>query len=411
MNYIGFTPHPKQREIIDGILNSEAKYHILSIGRQFGKSITAENLVLYWAINSAPCKCLWVSPVYSQTTKVQKEIMSAISESGIVKSCNYSDNYISLTNGSEIIFRSAEKYDNIRGLTCDYGVLDECSFMKEDAWKQAIQPVFIVRGKKVLLISTPKGKNFFYGLFQRGLSTEYPNYKSYTGSSYDSPYIAKDEIEDARKTLPPDIFAQEYEAKFIDSGGEVFKLRPDNYIHTWKRPVGQVYCGIDLAKQDDYTVATFMDSEGDVIHIYRQNQTPWIQMVEEIIREVKRLNAIVLVEVNSIGDVIYEQLKARWTNTHPFVTSSKTKQEIIEGLILDFSEGNLRIPSQELYPELTQELSVFTYTYSPQTRSIKYGHPSGFHDDLVMSLALTLYCKKTRSLKGKYTVMSGNKFR
>lgn len=409
MNYVGFTPYPKQREIIDGILNSDAKYHILSIGRQFGKSLTAENLVLYWAINSPGCKILWVSPVYSQSSKVQKEIMEAISESGIVKSCNFSDNFINLKNGSEIIFRSAEKYDNIRGLTCDYGVLDECSFMKEDAWKQAIQPVFIVRGKKVLLISTPKGKNFFYDLFQRGLSPEFPNYKSYTGSSYDSPYIAKEEIEDARKTLAPEIFAQEYEAKFIDSGGEVFKDLDKNVFHQWPNPKGQIYCGIDLAKQDDYTVATFMDSQGDVVHVYRQNQLPWNTMVEEMLKEIRKRKAIVVVEVNSIGDVIFEQLKSKWSDTHPFVTSQKTKQEIVEGLILDFSESNVKIPSIDLFPPLFQELGVFTYTYSPQTRSLRYGHPPGFHDDTVVSLALANYCRKTQSAKGRYSVFTGNK--
>ena len=100
--------------------------------------------------------------------------MQAIGASGLVKNCNYSENYIALKNGSEIIFRSAEKYDNIRGMTVDYGILDEAAFMKEDAWKEAIRPVFMVRGKKVLFISTPKGKSWFYELFQLAKSPDYP---------------------------------------------------------------------------------------------------------------------------------------------------------------------------------------------------------------------------------------------
>ena len=87
---IGFTPHAKQREMIDGILGSKAKYHVACVGRQFGKSLMAMNLVLYWAINNGPCKILWISPVYSQTDKVQKELMQAIGGSGIVESCNLS---------------------------------------------------------------------------------------------------------------------------------------------------------------------------------------------------------------------------------------------------------------------------------------------------------------------------------
>ena len=186
--------------------------------------------------------------------------MHAIGASNIVKNCNYSDNYITLKNGSEILFRSAEKYDNIRGLTCDYGILDEAAFMKQDAWQEAIRPVFMVKGKKVLFISTPKGKNWFHGLFQLAKSTDYPQYTSYTGSSYDTPYINASEIEDAKRTLPPNVFQQEYLAKFIDSGGEVFSGLDAIQFSAYTKPVGKVYCGIDLGRANDYTVATFMDS-------------------------------------------------------------------------------------------------------------------------------------------------------
>jgi len=134
MVYEGFTPHPKQRELINGILTSKSKYHVASIGRQFGKSLMGINLALYWMINNGPSKILWISPTYSQTSKVHKELYSAIAESGLVKNNNFSANELELKNGSTIIFRSAERYDNIRGLTCDYGILDEAAFMKEDAW-------------------------------------------------------------------------------------------------------------------------------------------------------------------------------------------------------------------------------------------------------------------------------------
>jgi len=405
MKYTGFTPHTKQRAMVNEIISSAAKYHVACVGRQFGKSLMAINLSLYWMINNGPVKVLWVSPVYSQTTKVQKELMQAIGGSGIVKNCNYSDNYIRLKNGSEILFRSAEKYDNIRGLTVDYGILDEAAFMKEDAWKEAIKPVFLVKGKKVLFISTPKGKNWFHELFQLAKSTDYTNYKAYTGSSYDTPYIAIEEIEDAKKTLPPNVFQQEYLAKFIDSGGEVFSNLDKNTFTQYPRPNGKVYCGIDLGKQEDFTVATFQDSAGQVVDIYRANNKEWTAMVNDIMQLVRRYSATVMVEVNSIGDVIYEQIKNQWQDTHPFVTTSKSKNEMIEGLILDMNESTVRIPDGQLFPWLLSELEVFTYSYNPKTRSIKYGHPTGLHDDCVISLAIVNYNRKQNKTLGTYAVM------
>ncbi len=405
MIYQGFTPHPKQRDMVQQIISSAAKHHVACVGRQFGKSLMAINLALYWMINEGPCKVLWISPVYSQTTKVQKEIMQAIGGSGIVKQCNYSDNFITLKNGSEILFRSAEKYDNIRGLTVDYGILDEAAFMKADAWKEAIRPVFMVRGKKVLFVSTPKGKNWFYELFQLAKSPDHSNYTAYTGSSYDTPYIELTEIEDAKRTLPPNVFQQEYLAKFIDSGGEVFSNLDKNTFTHFPGPNGKVYCGIDLGKQEDFTVATFMDSAGHVVDIYRNNNKDWSDMVADILALIRKWSATVMVEVNSIGDVVYEMIKRQWQDTHPFVTTSKSKQEIIEGLILDMNEVTVTIPDATLFPWLMAELEVFTYDYNPKTRQIKYGHPSGFHDDCVISLGLANYNRKINKSIGQYAVM------
>ena len=405
MKFTGFTPHPKQRDMVQEILAAQAKYHVACVGRQFGKSLMAINLSLYWMINDGPVKVLWVSPVYSQTTKVQKELMQAIGASGIVKNCNYSDNYIRLKNGSEIIFRSAEKYDNIRGLTVDYGILDEAAFMKEDAWKEAIKPVFLVKGKKVLFISTPKGKNWFHELFQLAKSEDYDNYKAYTGSSYDTPYINTEEIEDAKRTLPPNVFQQEYLAKFIDSGGEVFSNLQSNIMTSWGPNNSKIYCGIDLGKQEDYTVATFMNAAGKVVDIYRANAQEWTTMTAEILKRIKQYNATTMIEVNSIGDVIYEQIKNQWQDTHPFITTSKSKNEIIEGLILDMNEDTIGIPGSHLFSPLLSELEVFTYEYNPKTRSIRYGHPSGLHDDCVMSLAIANYNRKQNKTMGTYAVM------
>ena len=402
---IGFTPHDSQREMINGILNNKAKYHVACVGRQYGKSLMAMNLVLYWAINDGPSKILWVSPVYSQTDKVQKELMQAIGGSGIVKSCNYSSNEIQLQNGSQILFRSAERYDNIRGLTMDYGVIDEAAFCKDEAWTEAIRPVFMVRGKKVLFISTPKGKNFFYELFQLGQSADNPNYAAYTGTSYETPYIDNSEITDAKKTLPSAVFEQEYLAKFIDSGGDVFQNLDKNCFDAWSNPNGKVYCGIDLGKQEDYTVATFIDSQGKIVDIYRANAQEWTTMTQEIITRARKWNATLMVEVNSIGDVIFEQLKKQWSDTHPFVTTSKSKNEIIEGLILDMNNEVIHMPSRGLFPHLWDELTVFTYEYNPKTRSLRYGHPNGLHDDTVISLAISNYNRKQNKTLGTYAVM------
>lgn len=405
MKYIGFTPHQKQKDIITSIIDSDIKYHIVSVGRQFGKSLMGENICLYWAINEPRTKILWVSPIFAQSDKVHSEIESAIYNSGIIKSSNHSKNQIILNNGSEIYFKSAENYQTIRGYSFNYVIIDECAYIDENAWTQSIRPTMASKGKKALFLSTPKSKNWFYNLYQMGLSSEYPNYKSYKGSSYDSPYINKEEIEDAKKTIPENVFRQEYLAEFIEGGGEVFSNLNKITFDKFPSPNGKVYGGLDLGRQVDYSVLTLMDETGNVIDITRTNKRDWNEIVQMVSHKINKYQASVYVETNSVGDIFFDLINKNVKNIYPFQTTNQSKQEIIEGLILDINDGSIKIPSKELFPPLFEELSIFTYDYSPKTRSIKYGSPNGFHDDCVMSLALCNYSKKKNKSKGQYSYL------
>ena len=73
-----------------------------------------------------------------------------------------------------------------------------------------------------------------------------------------------------------------------------------------------------------------MDAKGQVVDIYRDNLQDWSKMVEQMLVRIRKWNATVAVEVNSIGDVIFEQIKKQYQNTHPFVTSNKSKNDIIK---------------------------------------------------------------------------------
>ena len=125
-------------------------------------------------------------------------------------------------------------------------------------------------------------------------------------------------------------------------------------------------------------------------------------MMSEILHRAKKYNARLMVETNSMGTVVMEQLKKQWQNTEGFTTTNKSKQEIIEGLILDFHEQAIGIPSFELFSWLQNELDVFVMSYSPKSRSVVYAAREPFHDDTVMSLAIANYNRKQGAMLGQY---------
>jgi PBSX family phage terminase large subunit len=400
----GFTPHIGQQRVIDTVINTDAKYITVVSPRQIGKSILLTNLILYYAINDKKDPIIGIiSPVYSQVRKLMDDLHNAIVGSGIVESSNFSNHEIKLKTGAKIIFRSSEREDSLRGNTFDYLFLDEAAYQTDDAWKNVILPTALVKGKKVVLFSTPRGtNNWFYEMYKMGLSSEYPNHESVKMLQGENPMIDPSEIESARKSLPDAVYRAEYLGEFIEGESQVFNNFKDCVYEGVKYPQGEVYCGIDLARQNDYTVCTFMDKAGTVIDILRINATSWGNIVKELLIKIRKYNAKVIVEVNSIGDVIFEQIKNQWPNTTTFYTTNETKKEIIETLIMAFNSKTIQIPDNK---ELISELELFEMTYSPQSRMVKYAARNGFHDDIVISLALANWMKTQNISAGNYVVV------
>lgn len=350
------------------------------------------NQVYYWGFNVNNSKIAWVSPIYKQCKKVFDEMCLAFAGTELIDT-NQSDLVIKLPNGSTIQFFSAERYDNIRGFTFDYLVCDEFAFIAEQAWTEVLRATVLVKGKKVLLISTPRGKNHFYNMFN--LDGVNPQYKSFRMTSYDG-LASKDEIDGAKETLPEWVFRQEYLAEFVSGGQDLFS---NVTINNEPELGGRYYFGIDLGRADDYTVLTILNQKGQEVYCNRWRHDTWANIVNTVISKLNEYKPYGYVEVNSIGDVVFEQLKANYKDIYPFVTTNKSKNDIIEALIVANQNKEFSIQDRDW---LRKEFEVFTYQYNHSSRSVKYSAPVGFHDDGVMSCALAYHALKNLKTSGQY---------
>jgi len=396
-----YKPHPKQLEIHKAI-QGEGKYFVVSIGRQFGKTLLGENQALKWAIENKNWKVGWVSPTYKQCKKVFKEVVRALGKCPFVVRINNSDLIIEFDTGSVILFYSAEAYDTIRGETFDGLICDEFAFFKPAAWDEVLKATVLVKGKKVLIMSTPKGKNQFYKVFN--LANDNPQYKSFFGTSYDNPFIDPEEIEDARRSLPEHIFKQEYLAEFLDDGSSVF--RNINECINQANKTNHLFAGIDLGRADDWTVLTIVNDQDEEVYSNRWRHMDWSAIINNIVAVLNKYKPKTLVEANGAQDAIFEQIRNAVnypkTSIKPFVTTSKSKQAIVEDLIVGFENKELSIIG---YDWQVSELQTFTYEYNLKTRAIKYSAPAGLHDDYVMSRAITRHAKKTMKKSGVYNII------
>ena len=408
-----FIPYPKQAEVLDSILNSTVKHHVLVSSRQIGKTLMAENLLLYYAINFPGSYNVLVSPIFAQSKKCFLDLAKAAGNNNpLIDSTNASELLMQFKNGSTIRMMSAESKQNLRGFTVSgILVIDEASFIPEELWTEILMPTTVIRGQKVLFISTPNGFNWFKDLYDYGQSDAYPDFKSYRITSLDNPYMNENVLAMAKLTLPDKAYLQEYLGQFVEGGGAVFEFGECAVVNSYQpgpKEKTTYFAGLDLAIANDFTVLTIFDDRGNVVDFFRENKTSWEQIIGRVAEKIKHWNAYTLVEKNSIGSVVYEQLKkiCGANLVGEFNTTQDSKQDIIEDLKKAFAEHAISIPTKQLNPQLHIELASFSYKMLPSGR-IQYQGGSGVPDDCVLSLAIAHYCYRSKRSKGTYAVYSG----
>ena len=404
-----FSPHPGQRKIIDNFADSPHKFGVVSTGRQFGKSLLAQNLLLYWLLKTSKQKGAWITPVYNQAKKVFNELTNAANE--IITKQNKADLTIEFVNGSTLQFLSTDNYNTIRGFSFNYLVLDECAFIREEAVNEAVLPTLSALGKKCLMISTPKGKNWFYNYYLKGLDGG-TDYISFRGISTDNPHIDQHFVNEQSKSLPDNIFRQEYLAEFTEAGNDVFTgVDLVCNISEWDAPTRnrRYYFGVDSGLTHDFSVLTILDESGRVAKIIRVNGIPLEEIGRTFTTELKRFSVVGgYIETNSIGRPMFELIKKEIRSAQEFVTTNETKNQGIRNLIYKIQQGELELPSDKLFPQLKQELNAYSYKVNANGL-ITFNAPNGFFDDCVMSLMLANEAREKLLLKKSSIYVGGPK--
>jgi len=407
MKISGFTPYPFQEDLIKSIIDSDEMFHTIIAGRQIGKSLTLINLMLYYVLNNPKTTALWLAPVYAQSVKILTQILDAVGDAPILKEANKSEKVVSFINGSRIYFRSAEKPETIRGLSVDYLFADEAQDIQDDAMSKSVIPTLTAAGKKAIIAGTPKTRNWFYSYYTKGLDDTQKDYKSYHAPSSVSPFVSDSFLEEQKRSLPEAIYRQEYLAEFQDSEGAVFTNIDGSCILTqWQEPTGRLYAGLDIGTKQDYTVMCIMDELGRVVYMWRDRNLPYNAIVSKVVSIAKTYKpSVFLCEANGVGDPVYEQIKREYSRTEPFITTNKSKENMVRRLIGDMEDNALELPSPTLFPALYHELQSYEYQILP-SGTIRYTHPNGLHDDAVDALMLANWARTAKSVNRKKMVIS-----
>jgi hypothetical protein len=201
--------HPAQSKVA----SSPKRFRVVCAGRRGGKT----ELAVYEMIGKAYAKkgrnITYVAPTFQQARDIAwvklveacKAITVKVNETRLEITVQTMD------KGKSIIsLHGWESIESLRGQAFDFIVIDEIASMRnwETLWMTVIRPTLTDREGEVLFISTPKGFNHFYDLYNLcNDPVKGKDYASFHFTSYDNPYISKEEIDKARSELSEDQFA------------------------------------------------------------------------------------------------------------------------------------------------------------------------------------------------------------
>lgn len=382
-------PHKAQREV----LSNNARFRVLDCGRRWGKTKLAAHIALKKARKKGQM-IWWVAPTYKVVKRGYKEILRQLPPGVLAAPAPPETNFdagrsviLKFKNGTHMEFYSAERPEGMLGEGVDFAVLDEAALMSNHIWEQVVRPTLMDRQGGALMISTPRGRNWFHRAFKRGQDPTEDAWASWQFPSWTNEYLPPGEIEDMKRDLPQVLYEQEVEAKFIAAGSNVFVVA-DEIIRPMAKPQGHVVFGVDLAKTTDYTVIYGANAATrENCHYERFQDVTWPRQRRRIIRAIRKVlrngatGVTIMMDSTGVGDPMVDELEEMGFDVlgKNFTT---WKDKMVRLLAKDMEDGRAFILEEEL-----EEFENYQINMTPGGR-ITYSAPQGEHDDAVAAKML-----------------------
>lgn len=371
--------HPGQMRVRD----SGARFKVVMCGRRWGKSAFGIERACRGGI--AGQRVGWFAPSYKYADEAWIEIVTRLGP--LISRKNEQARRLELKTGGVIEVWTLDSKDPARGRKYHLVIIDEAGIVQDllSLYRQAIRPTLVDYRGDMIVLGTPKGRRHgFVQMFRWGNDPDMGDWESFRAPTVENPYIPEDEVEAARKELPPEVFAQEFEGVPLDDGANPFGIDKIEKAFVEFEGGKVVVWGVDLARAVDYTVAVGLDAHRRAVEVHRW-QAPWETTKERLIELLGQKPAVV--DATGVGDGIVSDLQSSGASVTGYVFTQPSKLRLMQRLVTAFQLGQLSLPKEEEW--LKGELEAFEFEYTAS--GVRYEAPKGEHDDGVMALALALH--------------------
>jgi len=430
---VPFKLYPFQHRIIESIENN--RFNILRKFRQAGCTTIAASYALWVIIFQKHKQVVILSKGDVEATEVLDRIKLMYDElpkflkPGIVEDNKHT---LKLGTNSTIKSRPSGRQSG-RSLAGSLLIIDEAAFIENiDTIWAAVYPI-ISTGGRAFVLSTVNGiGNWYHDVYQKAVEgansfhpidirwQEHPEYQRQAdGFSwlYEDMKIKGLDVdrweETTRANMPLKQWLQEYECSFLGTGdtyiegsilkevasqtSENFDIKYNNRMRVWQEPQPfysyLIACDTALGRDRDYSAFHVINMyNGQQVAEFYSNRTPINEFAKIIADEGMLYNvAHVLCERNTIGNNLidwlyniyeYENLWCDEKDDFGFLVTVKNRDTILANLEEAIRTNLIKINSTRTCDEL------MTFVIKNQGRPEA---EKGYHDDLIMSLALAVH--------------------
>jgi hypothetical protein len=386
-------PHPAQQQI----LAEARRFNVADLGRRTGKSTLAQHLLVQTTLTGQPAA--YLAPTYRLLAEFWRTLVSTLAP--ITRRKLEGEYRLELVTGGVIECWSLDGPDPARGRKYARLIVDEAAMVLGllSIWNLALRPTLMDLGGDAWFLSTPKGLNDFYTLYQRGQDPLEADWQSWQMPTAANPFIQPQEIEAARLSMPEREYSQEILAVFLNLTGlgvfrgvdAVARLQPEP-----PQPGHQYVMGVDWGRSGDFTVFSIFDATlMQQVALDRMTEISYDLQVGRLYRWVDLYHPrLIVAEANSMGGPLVERLQRGYQPlvgkpqpalpVYGWTATNATKGAAVESLALAIENGAITLLDD---PVQAGELKAFESSRT-QTGMVRYSAPDGLHDDTVTGLYL-----------------------
>lgn len=345
------------------ITRDKHRFRVLCCGRRFGKTTLAiEEMKACAALREA--RVCYIAPTFQQARDIA---WAQLKEDCKHAALNINESRLEITlanvhgTSSLIVLRGWEAVETLRGQQFDLVILDEVASMRNfwAHWQEVVRPTLTDTKGEALFISTPKGFNHFYDLFN--LQESDTDYASYQYTTYDNPHIPREEIDKAKEELSYERFEQEYMASFKKTEGLVYKeFQRERHLYTeYPQGTGIVerIAGVDFGFTNPCAIPTIEIDRTDTWWIrgeYYQTGKTDAQVAEYVAAQ--RYNAVY---PDPEAPAAIVEMRKRGVNVRDVVKGHDSIKNGIDAVRERLKAGKLRVHTSCINTIL--ELETYSY--------------------------------------------------